>query len=166
MNGNEVKSFEDIYAFLDNDIYDVISFTIERNNKNLNIDLYPEKKFIKTFIGSMREVNVIGFEPIFKPIVNKVIKNHPAFNAGVQKNDIILEIDGEKTSDIKEVISKVKTNKNKELNFLIERNGSVINLNIIPKAVINTKGEEIGIIGVQFTRERKKVNFFQSIEES
>ena len=75
MNGNKISSFEDIYSILDDDIYDVISFTIERNNKNLNIDLYPDKKIIKTFIGSKREVNVIGFEPIFKPIVNKVIKN-------------------------------------------------------------------------------------------
>ena len=83
-----------------------------------------------------------------------------------QKNDIILEINGEKTSNIKEVISKVKTNANKELVFLIERNGSIINLNIIPKAIINTNGEETGIIGVQFSRERKEVNFFQSIEEA
>ena len=92
--------------------------------------------------------------------MNKVLKNHPAFNAGVQKNDIILEINGEKTSNIQEVISKVKTNANKELVFLIERNDSIINLNLIPKAVMNANGEEIGIIGVQFSRERKRSKFF------
>ena len=54
----------------------------------------------------------------------------------------------------------------KELVFLIERNGSIINLNLIPKAVMNASGEETGIIGVQFSRERKEVNFFQSIEEA
>ena len=124
----------------------------------------PRQKVIKTFIGSKREINVIGFEPIFKPIVNKVLKNHPAFNAGVQKNDIILEIDGEKTSNIQEVIAKVKTNAKKELVFLIERNESIINLNLIPKALMNASGEEIGIIGVQFSRERRG-NFFQSIQE-
>ncbi len=166
MNGNKILSFEDVYSVLDNDIYDVISFTIERNNKNLSMDLYPNKKLIETFIGSKREVNVIGFEPLFKPIVNKVLKNHPAFNAGIQKDDIILEINGEKISNIKEVISKVKTNANKELVFLVERNGSTINLNVIPKTIINANGEETGIIGVQFSRERKEVNFFQSIEEA
>ena len=66
MNGNKISSFEDVYSVLDNDIYDVISFTIERNNKNLSMDLYPNKKLIETFIGSKREVNVIGFEPLFK----------------------------------------------------------------------------------------------------
>ena len=64
---------------------------------------------------------------------------------------------------LKKLFLILKTNANKKLNFLIERNGSTINLNIIPKAVINANGEEIGIIGVQFTRERKKLNFFQSI---
>ena len=54
---------------------------------------------------------------MFKPIVNKVLKNHPAFNSGIQKNDIILEISGEKISNIKEVISKVKTHANKEIGF-------------------------------------------------
>ena len=81
-------------------------------------------------------------------------------------NDIIIEINGEKISNIKEVISKVKTNANKELDFLIERNNNFINLNVIPKSVINANGEENGIIGVQFSRERKKINFFQSIEEA
>ena len=98
-----------MYIVLDDDIYDVISFTIERNNKNLSMDLYPIQKLIETFIGSKREINFIGFEPLFKPIVNKVLKNHPAYNAGIQKDDIILEINGEKISNIKDVISKVKT---------------------------------------------------------
>ena len=44
-----------------------------------------QKELLKPLLGSKREINVIGFEPIFKPIVNKVIKNHPAFNAGIQK---------------------------------------------------------------------------------
>ena len=48
----------------------------------------------------------------------------------------------------------------KKLVFLIERNGSVINFNVIPKTIINANGEETGIIGVQFSRERKEVNFF------
>ena len=42
----------------------------------------------------------------------------------------------EKTSDIKEVISKVKINANKKLNFLIKRNDRIISLNIVPKAAI------------------------------
>ena len=61
--------------------------------------------------------------------------------------------------NIKEVISKVKTNANKKLVFLVERNGNVINLNVIPKTIINANGEETGIIGVQFTRERKSKFF-------
>ena len=129
MNGNKVKSFE-VYSILDDDIYNIISLTIERNNKYLYLDLYPEKKLIKTFIGSKKiEVNFVGFEPIFKPIVNKVLKDNPAFSAGVKKNDIIIEINGEKTSDIKEVISKVKINTNKKLNFLIKKNDRIRSLN-------------------------------------
>ncbi len=166
MNGTKIESFEDIYSFLDDKLYDEIQFNIERDYKNIKIDLLPDRKIIETFIGSKREINYIGFEPTLKPIVKKVIKNSPAYNAGIMNNDIIIEINGKKTSDIREVISIIKVNGNNNLDFLINRSNNFINLQIIPNLVLSDKGEETGVIGVQFSRERKKINFFLAVEEA
>ena len=57
-------------------------------------------------------------------------------------------------------------NGNNKLDFLINRSNNFINLQIIPNLVLSNKGEETGIIGVQFSRERKKINFFLAVEEA
>ena len=63
----------------------------------INVDLLPDKKIIKTFIGSEREINYIDLIPPIRPISSKVIKDSPAYNAGIMNNDIIIEINGKKT---------------------------------------------------------------------
>ncbi len=166
MNGNKIKSFEDVYSSLDDSIFEVIEFKIKRENKEIDINVYPEKKLIKTFIGSSREINFMGFEPLFKPLVSKVIKGSPAFNAGMQNNDIIVQINSKKTDSIREVISIIKVNADKKLDFLIKRNEVFINLQIKPNLVLNENGEKKGVIGIQFASERKKVDLFSAVLES
>ncbi len=166
MNGNKIKSFEDVYSILDDDLFEKIEFNIERDNKNLIINIFPDRKIIKTFIGSKREINFIGFEPLFKPLVSKVIKDSPAYNAGMKPNDKIAQIDGKKTDSIKDVISIIQVNADKNLDFLINRNNSFINLQIKPNLILNEKGEKKGVIGIQFSGERKKIDFFSALKES
>ena len=81
-------------------------------------------------------------------------------------NDRIDEINGNKTESIKDVISIIKANPNKKLDFVIYRNNNFVNLEITPKQVLNEKGEKTGVIGIQFSRERKKIGFFSAINDS
>tara|TARA_B100001989_G_scaffold153832_1_gene109768 strand:- start:5164 stop:6525 length:1362 start_codon:yes stop_codon:yes gene_type:complete len=166
MNGNKINSFEDVYSILDDDLFEKIEFNIQRDNKNLIVNIFPDRKIIKTFIGSKREINFIGFEPLFKPLVSKVIKDSPAYNAGMKPNDKIAQIDGKKTDSIKDVISIIQVNADKNLDFLINRNNSFINLQIKPNLILNEKGEKKGVIGIQFSGERKKIDFFSALKES
>ncbi len=166
MNGNKINSFEDVYSILDDVLFEKIEFKIERDNKNIIFNVYPDRKIIKTFIGSKREINFIGFEPMFKPLVSKVIKDSPADNAGMKPNDKIVQIDGKKTDSINVVISIIKVNADKNLDFLINRNNSFINLQIKPNLILNEIGEEKGVIGIQFSGERKKIDFFSALKES
>ena len=166
MNGNKINSFEDVYSILDDYLFEKIEFNIQRDNKNLIVNIFPDRKIIKTFIGSKREINFIGFEPLFKPLVSKVVKDSPAYNAGMKPNDKIAQIDGKKTDSIKDVISIIQVNADKNLDFLINRNNSFINLQIKPNLILNEKGEKKGVIGIQFSGERKKIDFFSALKES
>ena len=166
VNNIKVNSFEDISSILDDKLYKVINFKIKRNNTLYDLNVYPEKKIINTFIGSEREVNYLGIEPILNPLVRKVIDSSPAFKSGLKPKDQILEINNIKVFDVKEVISIIEKSPKKKLNFLVLRNNKYYNLDIIPELVITEDAEEKGVIGIQFSRERKRLNFFEATIES
>ena len=83
---------------------------------------------METFIGSKRQINYLGLQPILKPIVSKVLDNSPAELGGLKTKDKIIEIDGMKTLDIKEVITIIENNIGNKLDFIVLRNLEYINL--------------------------------------
>ncbi len=166
INKVQVKSFEDISNLLDEKIYDALYFEIERNNQRINLKVIPEKKIIDTFIGSKREINYLGFEPVLEPTIKKAFKGKPAFDSGIIKNDKIIKIDDKIVQDIKDVISIVEANPKTDLNFTILREDKQINFIITPELVYTADGKEKGVIGVQFSRERKRLNILSASTEA
>ena len=166
MNNEKINSFEDIYNILDDKVYENILLKVEREDDILDINIYPEKKIIETFIGSKREINYVGMQPIFVPIIKKVLDGTPAFKSGLRASDEIKEIDGKKVFSTSDVIAIIEKNPNNKLNFLVARNNKKINLIITPEPVKITDEKEKGVIGIQFSRERKKLDFFAAIYES
>ena len=63
------------------------------------------------------------FKPMFK--IKNVVKNSPADKVGIQKEDIILKINGRRTHnfDLKELIFKFQERAGKKIKLLIERDG-------------------------------------------
>ena len=166
INGNNINSFEEVSNLLEDALFTKVTVSIERTNNIYDIEIYPETKTVQTFIGSKRQINYLGLQPILKPIVSKVLDNSPAELGGLKTKDKIIEIDGMKILDIKEVIAIVENNIGNKLDFIVLRNLEYINLSITPKSVINQSGKEKGVIGITFSRDRKKINFFKSIKES
>mgnify|MGYP005989214149 CR=1 FL=1 len=70
---------------------------------------------------------VTNYKYVFKPsyIIKHVLKNSPSFKAGLQKNDIIISINGVKVHQyrLKQLLSKFQTGHNKKIKMKIERNG-------------------------------------------
>lgn len=64
-----------------------------------------------------------SFKPTYK--IFKVRKNSPAYNAGLEPNDIVIRINGEYTYNLKleEIVEKFYQKENKKINLVIERNG-------------------------------------------
>ncbi|MAI02333.1 MAG: RIP metalloprotease RseP [Rickettsiales bacterium] len=159
INSINIEGFDDYYEISDGELLEKIDITILRNDKKYNIDIVPQHKLIKTFIGTDKYINYIGIRPIIEPVVGKVIKNSPAYFAGLLYKDKIIKINNNDIYDANEVIKIIKVNANKKIDLSIIRDNKVINLSLIPKEVSEKK---IGQIGITFNKNRQKLNFYNS----
>ena len=77
--------------------------------------------------------------------IGKVNENSPAAVAGMQTDDVILAINGEKTVGWLDVLEGVKSSEGQPVEVLIERGGEQIALEIVPAidTVRNVFGEEV-----------------------
>ena len=165
INNTKINSFEDIYNFIENENLglNTLLFKVKRNNEILDFTLTPEIKSIKTFIGSEKNINYLGINPLIEPVVGKVFPDSPASFAGLKNNDKILNINNIRVKGARQVIDIVKKNDGKTLKFLILRNNNKVLIEIIPKDISNSGSPKIGIT---FKKNREKLKLFESIKES
>ncbi len=165
INNIKINSFEGIYDLLENKDpgLGALLFKIKRNNEVLEYNLIPEVKSVKTFIGSNKNINYIGINPLINPIVGKVLPKSPANIAGFKKNDKILKINNIKVQSARQIIDIVKASENKMLKFLILRNKEKVFIEIIPKDLNNSGHPKIGIT---FKKNREKLKLYEAIKES
>lgn len=70
-------------------------------------------------------------------MITKVRENSPADTGGLKKNDIIIEIDGEKIKTNEKVKKIIANSRGKELNITVNRDYEIINIKITPEFVKN-----------------------------
>jgi len=130
----KMKGQEDLdptKASYDKDSYNVLS----PFQRILILLAGPFANFILAFILYIF-IGLIGFQSLGTTI-GGVQKDSPAFLAGVKKGDRIIQINNTKIQDWN-ILGKVITTSDGNLDFLIIRNGRKIALNIKPK-LTNTK---------------------------
>lgn len=83
-------------------------------------------------------VNGIIFgSPETKPIVGSVKEGYPAYNAGLEENDLILEVDSKEVNSF-ESIMLILTEKNIKTDYkfkIKKENGNIVETNIFPKKI-------------------------------
>ncbi|MDU5805883.1 MAG: RIP metalloprotease RseP [Peptoniphilus harei] len=77
--------------------------------------------------------------------IDKVMENSPAMTSGLRPGDKIIIINDSTTRDIYDINSIISKNNDKEMNFLIDRNGEVLKFNIKPEFSEENKMYLIGI---------------------
>ncbi|HUV49423.1 MAG TPA: RIP metalloprotease RseP [Anaerolineae bacterium] len=109
---------------------------------------------------------------ILKPVIGDVTEGSPAYQAGLQKDDEIIEIDGLAVKSWETMAEIITESKGKSLALTVRRVGSSLVLNVIPKQIPTKSifGDEINryVIGITasgatFARE---LNPFQAFSES
>ena len=165
INETKIENYEDIYNFIEVDKknFEYLFFVVKRNNEIFEYKLKPDKKEIKTFIGTKKVINYLGINPLLEPVVGKVLDNSPAKKSGLKTGDIIKSINNIKILDARQIIDIVKVNKGNTLKFIILRNNNEIFIQITPKDINNNNQSKIGIT---FKKSREKLNLLDSISES
>jgi regulator of sigma E protease len=97
--------------------------------------------FIFILVGLLQGV------PTNDPVLGELTEEGAAKEAGLQKNDVILSIDGKEISTWDDIVTIIQKHPGDELRFNVDRNGSNTEISVTPKPQ-EIEGEEIGIIGV------------------
>ena len=89
------------------------------------------------------------------PIISEVIEKSAAFDAGLQKGDKIISLNGQEIQDFEEIREIILQSVDKELSIRINRNSHVIDFKIMPKSKITKDlfGNEIKVamLGISST---------------
>ena len=79
-------------------------------------------------------IGLFSGSPNMSPVVTRVEEGYPMAEAGIQKDDIIVSIDGKKVSTIDDVkIYMVLASDGNETSFVIKRDGEELEYKITPK---------------------------------
>ena len=143
--GGYVKFFGDRNVFSQSEQQKVIDKYNEEDQKKLFILKPLYQRSIIVAAGPLANfflailiffmINMFVGKDMTPAIVDEVLKDSPAFTAGMKKNDKILFINNKKVESILEVSTLINTSASDEIEFLILRNNDKIPLLIKPNLV-------------------------------
>jgi len=102
---------------------------------------------------------LVGLEGIPVPgsvKIGSVAENSPAQQADIQAGDILLAVNGESITDIQPAIDIIKSNLDKPVELLIERNGEKITITATP---LSSRKKEEGALGIGLTYPTRAATF-------
>lgn len=107
----------------------------------------PMMNFVLAFVVFVIIALIQGI-PTNEPMLGKLTPDGAALAAGLQEGDIVHSINGAEISSWKDVVEVIQKNPEKQLDFLLERDGKEMTIPVTPKKQKQEDGETIGIIGV------------------
>jgi len=170
--GGYVKFFGDRNVFSQNDQKELINKYNEEEREKLFVlkPLYqrsiivaagPIANFILAVIIFLFIYMFVGKD--FTPaVINEVQIESPAAEAGLKKNDIILEIDGTKVKSLLDVSKLITMSTAEFIDFKVSRNGQDVVLKVKPKIVASTDnlGNKMNkrIVGIKLAAYNNEIN--------
>jgi regulator of sigma E protease len=112
----------------------------------------------------------LGFSqwwPEIPAVIGGVVEHGAAASAGLQKGDIILQVDGQRIDKWLPLVEMIRDRPNKAMQFIIERDGEQKTLTVIPQSrEVKVKDAAAGSDGEQtVTEEQGYIGAYQHIPE-
>jgi regulator of sigma E protease len=108
----------------------------------------PVMNFLLAFVLFAIHLQMVGI-PVENPTyvkIGDVSAGMPAQEAGLQKGDVIVSINGEKIgADYKKMIDLTSESKGKEMKWTLQRGEETLNVTLIPRSMEGQEGGKIGI---------------------
>jgi len=143
--GGYVKFFGDRNVFSQSEQQEIINNYNENDRKKLFITKPLYQRSIIVAAGPLANfvlailifliINMSVGKDSTPAIVDEVIKDTPAFEAGLKKKDKIISINGNKVESILEISTLINTSTSEKIEFVIIRNDSEISFLIKPNLV-------------------------------
>ena len=94
------------------------------------------------------QLGIRMWRPALPPVVDEVIVGGAAQAAGVKAKDKIVSLDGEKITNVRQWVDKIRANPGHSMKLVVERNHHPVTLTITPRKK-SDDGKIIGFIGVR-----------------
>jgi len=143
--GGYVKFFGDRNVFSESEQQEVINKYNEEDRKKLFILKPLYQRSIIVAAGPLANfvlailifaiINMISGKDMTPALINEVVKDSPAFVAGMKKNDKIISIDNKKVESILQVSTFINISTSETIEFIILRNDQEISLPVKPNLV-------------------------------
>lgn len=121
----------------------------------LTIFAGPMMNFVLAFFVFMILAFLQGV-PSLDPMFGKLTPEGSAQKSGLLEGDIVQSISGNEISSWKDVVEIIRKSPNKELEFIIERDGETLELPVTPEENV-VEGKKIGLIGVYSPVEKSPI---------
>jgi regulator of sigma E protease len=130
-----------------------ISFEIERDGKEMEIPVTPliEERESNGFRGWVAgwferpELRKVGLEAKETPMIGKLYPNSPAEDAGLQKNDLIVGMNGGPLFSKADIGAFIKEHPGEPLDLKIQRGSEELVVNVVPEKPENYDQQMLGI---------------------
>ncbi|KJV37926.1 RIP metalloprotease RseP [Acinetobacter brisouii] len=110
----------------------------------------PIQHFLKDQTQSALDtLGFLPYRPKIEPVVDQLVPDGAANHQGMQKGDKIIAIDGVKTPDWFDVVDIVQKSPEKLLKIDVERQGKILQLQVMPQGKRDNMGNVTGMLGVQ-----------------
>jgi regulator of sigma E protease len=101
----------------------------------------------KEQMNPVSDLGLSVWRPDMPPIIDSVIEGGAAENAGIMAEDLILNINGQKVSNLQDWVSIVRSSPDRLLKLEVDRGGLVVELDLIPRSK-SENDETYGFVGV------------------
>jgi regulator of sigma E protease len=101
----------------------------------------------KEKMNPVADLGLSVWRPEMPPIIDSVIEGGAAENAGIMPDDLILNINGQKISNLLDWVTVIRSNPGHLLKLEVARDGRVVELDLIP-GTKSENDETFGFVGV------------------
>ena len=124
--------------------------TIEFQLSAANTVSLPITQWLGDEEGNVDTLSALGFQfyrPMVKPIINEILKDSAASDAGLQTGDLLLQADDLPMADWLTWVDYVQARADVAIQLQFEREGEILQETITPKS-IEHNGQAIGQVGI------------------
>ena len=158
INGEAVTTWQDarwllLNASLKNKVIEIQAINnrqeVHVHQVDLSASSHREDSRNGKDIDVLQQLGVAVFQPKITARLGEIIENSPAAFAGLKSDDLILKVNNSKVNAWDDFVKVIRSNPNKKVTLLIERNKVNLTLSMTPEAVTENN-QTVGRVGASF----------------